>query len=772
MTRIAFTLNRRDVLVYTLPKNDKASSKAQKLPGRASHTISLGSDVSAVFLANDAAFNKYLFVATRNAVYCYELGALGTARQTIVDEDGYAPEERQRTALVDSKGRLVLCRRGNVAIYTKNGKEEKEYLLDPEPTILCSYRSYFVSATRASVPISLKIYDPETHCVFGVGKCGVTTRFILPEWGKLNMLLDDGTLVTLTEPDTETKIQLLCGKFDQYDVALSLAKSQKLGPSIIAGIHRNKGDTNYDKHKFAEAVREYTQAIGSLEPSYVIRRFLDPQHAHYLIDYLEELLKREQSVNASAKRLQTKLLFNCYTKLRRTDAIRVAIEETLAAAALGAETLFDVPTAVDVLNRGGYSDEARELAASFSQHEIYQQLLLDAGDYETMADYLFTLPTDIAAASIVRHGSTLIDHLNEGRRREFASYVIRLATVGQSGDPVDASQFRTVFSLNLDVYFFFLRELASADNTKLSQSLWDDFILCAVSVSPPDLPGILSDPAAKYSSEQALLVLRECWARAEGQPEGRYVRAALRCLYERRGMFYEILGISETTELRDVCETYASQCPSLWREAIKQAIAVKDLHVIKELVDRVLEGGIMSFNSVLPLLSKTTFCVFGSIQAFAITGLEKLASEVQEREEQLARLDAELEKNERSIDQMANDYFSVKPGVCHLCGLKLDAPCRYFRCGHSYHIRCLGDEVQACRECRNSHLKQAETKRDAILAAQEEPDLQPKLDEADDALETLLKLMCGSYFSGSEQGGDDDVFSMISRLSESGGDMA
>jgi hypothetical protein len=43
--------------------------------------------------------------------------------------------------------------------------------------------------------------------------------------------------------------------------------------------------------KYVEAIKEYTQAIGSLEPSYVIRRFFDPQHTHYLIDSLEELLR-------------------------------------------------------------------------------------------------------------------------------------------------------------------------------------------------------------------------------------------------------------------------------------------------------------------------------------------------------------------------------------------------------------------------------------------------------------------------------------------------
>jgi tetratricopeptide (TPR) repeat protein len=670
MTRIGFTLNRRDVLLYTLPKVDKPSSKPQKLSSKPSHSIAHQSEVTAIFLANDATFKKYLFVATRNTVYSYEFALLGAVRQFTIDEEGYSPPEGHRTAVIDSKGHLVLCRQGTVSTYTRRTKLEKEYVLDPEPTLLYWYRTYFVTATRASVPTSLKIYDPQTHCIFGVGKCGITTKFVLPEWGKLNILLDDGTLVTLTEPDTETKIQLLCGKFDQYDVALALAKSQKLGPSIVASIHRNKGDTNYDKHKFAEAIREYTQAIGSLEPSYVIRRFLDPEHAHYLIDYLEELLRREASANAAAKKLQTKLLFNCYTKLRRTDAIREAIEETLAAVLLGSEPLFDVPTAVEVLNRGGYADQARELASSFQEHAMYLRLLLDAGDYGTMADYITTLATDVAASAIVAHGSALMDHLDDAKQREFAANVVRLSA------SVDPNQFRPVFALHPEIYFVFLQELAAADDTKLSQFLWDDFVQCAVAVAPDSLPAILANPAARFSTEQALIILRECWARDPAAP---VIRAALRCLYERRAMFFEILAISEPAELLPTCEAYSDRCPGLWREAIKQAIAAKDMAAIRALVDRVLDRRIMTFNNVLPLLSKTTFCIFEIIQPFAIAGLEQLAEQVREREERLARLDAEIEKNERMIDQMTEEYFAVKPGLCHLCGLKLDAPCRYFR---------------------------------------------------------------------------------------------
>jgi hypothetical protein len=86
------------------------------------------------------------------------------------------------------------------------------------------------------------------------------------------------------------------------------------------------------------------------------------------------------------------------------------------------------------LNCGVYVDKSRELTSSFHQHEIYFQLVLNPGGYETKADYLLKLPTEVAVTSIVIYGSTLVDHLNEERRRDFVSHVVRLSLVGQPND--------------------------------------------------------------------------------------------------------------------------------------------------------------------------------------------------------------------------------------------------------------------------------------------------------------------------------------------------
>lgn len=59
------------------------------------------------------------------------------------------------------------------------------------------------------------------------------------------------------------------------------------------------------------AMSQYLRTVGYVEPSYVIRKFLDAQRIHNLTQYLEGLHE-----NGKANSDHTTLLLNCYTKLK------------------------------------------------------------------------------------------------------------------------------------------------------------------------------------------------------------------------------------------------------------------------------------------------------------------------------------------------------------------------------------------------------------------------------------------------------------------------
>lgn len=61
----------------------------------------------------------------------------------------------------------------------------------------------------------------------------------------------------------------------------------------MAEISRLHGDLQYSKNDFAGSIKHYILTLGFVEPSYVIRKFLDVSQIDYLIEYLEKIHERK-----------------------------------------------------------------------------------------------------------------------------------------------------------------------------------------------------------------------------------------------------------------------------------------------------------------------------------------------------------------------------------------------------------------------------------------------------------------------------------------------
>lgn len=84
----------------------------------------------------------------------------------------------------------------------------------------------------------------------------------------------------------------------------------------LVEIFKLYGDHLYAKGNHSGAMEQYLKTIGRLEPSYVIKKFLDAQRINQLTAYLQEL-----HTQGMASEDHTTLLLNCYTKLRDTERL-------------------------------------------------------------------------------------------------------------------------------------------------------------------------------------------------------------------------------------------------------------------------------------------------------------------------------------------------------------------------------------------------------------------------------------------------------------------
>jgi len=78
-------------------------------------------------------------------------------------------------------------------------------------------------------------------------------------------------LLCLEEKSTATKLDMLYRK-SLYSLALSLAKTQRLDEASVADIHKQYGDHLYAKGEYDNAMQQFVQTIGHLQPSYVVRK--------------------------------------------------------------------------------------------------------------------------------------------------------------------------------------------------------------------------------------------------------------------------------------------------------------------------------------------------------------------------------------------------------------------------------------------------------------------------------------------------------------------
>ena len=106
----------------------------------------------------------------------------------------------------------------------------------------------------------------------------------------------------------------------------------RLRPGAIMEIYKMYGDHLYKKCDWTGAVEQYARTVGHVEPSYVIRRFLDAAKIGHLATYLEQAHAPEHYGEAArdgdeappttTRPELTTLLVNCYGQ-GRTRVIQV-----------------------------------------------------------------------------------------------------------------------------------------------------------------------------------------------------------------------------------------------------------------------------------------------------------------------------------------------------------------------------------------------------------------------------------------------------------------
>ncbi|KAF9932825.1 hypothetical protein BGZ67_004546 [Mortierella alpina] len=354
-----------------------------------------------------------LYIATTAKVLLYNTFLRTT--QTLDDQGGGLG----CAVMNESSQELAIARDEAIFFYGPDGRGPA-YAYDGAKTFISFYKSYLVLVSPPNIPQAasrtfglhsstvsandttrLTIIDTLNKFTAYQATFSQGVRSVICEWGSIYVVENGGKVYRLDEMDTALKLDILFKK-NMYLLAINLAHNQKYDNASISDIIKKYGDHLYSKGDYNGAMEQYVRTIGRLEPSYVIRKFLDAQRIYNLTSYLQEL---HSSGLANAD--HTTLLLNCYTKLKDVKRLDEFIKTD-------SDLTFDLETAIQVCRQAGYYEHAVYLAEKFEEHDLYLTVQIDdVKQYDRALAYMRRLGPVEADKNLQKYGKVLLAHLPE-----------------------------------------------------------------------------------------------------------------------------------------------------------------------------------------------------------------------------------------------------------------------------------------------------------------------------------------------------------------------
>ncbi|KAJ0314953.1 hypothetical protein COL5a_012158 [Colletotrichum fioriniae] len=235
-------------------------------------------------------------------------------------------------------------------------------------------------------------------------------KAIFQIWGDLFVLTQDGKVNRYHEKSLQQRLEMLYQR-NMYPLAIELAQKSRLDATQQSGIFRRFGDHLYQKADYDGAMVQYIKAIDTTEPSQVIRKFLDTQRIHNLIQYLEQLHEHRKATSD-----HTTLLLNCYAKLKDIDKLEAFIKSP-------GDLKFDLETAITMCRQGGYYEQAAYLAKKHGEIELVVDILIeDSKLYNEALDFIWHQDPEVAFPCLKKYARVLIENCPKDATTVFVDY--------------------------------------------------------------------------------------------------------------------------------------------------------------------------------------------------------------------------------------------------------------------------------------------------------------------------------------------------------------
>ncbi|CAK8684034.1 unnamed protein product [Clavelina lepadiformis] len=687
----------------------------------------------------------YLFASTERCVMSFNLQDK-VAKKNVLDNRG-CPLHCSMMSNAELDNQFVITATDAVYLYLPDSRGPC-FVFEGEKVLARWYNGYLIlvykDRSKGSVPSTstmrmpdknmVTIYDMKQKLIaYSSPLPGV--QEVLYEWGSVFVLTADNNLICLQEIDIHQKLEMLFKK-NLYSLAVNLAKSQDLGKEGLIDIFKQYGDHLYSKGDYDTAIIQYIKTIGHLEPSYIIRKFLDAQRIHNLTTYLEALHGR-----GLANEDHTTLLLNCFTKLKDVKNLNKFIMTPHT------ELHFDVETAIRVCRQAGYYEHALQLAEKHSKHKWYLKIQLeDAREYSKALSYIRKLPFTEAENTIKQYGKVLVHNVP----REATQLLKTLCTdyqpteesnVGGSSTRLKSTaksngeEFIHIFVNSPNMLVEFLEHLikvegkasATVCNTLLEIYLHKmnqtDSMKEKASLEEKTLKLLEDMSSKKYETDQALVLCQML----------NFKRGIL-YLYEAAGLYQQILRYHMDHEtyglVVETCRRHGDKDKTLWQHALTYFAQQRDVdckQYITQVLTHIDKHDLLPPLLVIQLLSRNPSATLAVVKDYILRRIRQETEEINKYEQSIAGYREETEKMKTNIHELKTSATIFQETKCSLCNHDLELPTVHFLCQHSYHQHCFesyAENEDECPVCTGHNRKIMENLREQEQALASSLDLQ------------------------------------------------
>ena len=680
------------------------------------------------FLSSSPVQAYSLFVSTSSEIYSY-IVRVDKDMKFVLDEF-YGASPRCCCLLNDTKRGeklFVVGRKDAVYFYQLEGRGQC-LVFDGDKQLLTTFRNYLIIVSRekastgplsvASTPATSRIQTAKeamTPPTFSIDSkvtiYDLDNKFeaysalfptvvdIIIEWGCLFVLVKDGRLFKLTEKDISSKLDLLFRK-SQYSLAMDLAKSCNYDSDQLAEISRHYADFLYKKGDYDAAVAQYCKTIGILEPSYVIRKFLDSRRIQNLTTYLQQLLSQKLGNED-----HTTLLINCYAKLKDDEQLNKLTSGGLD---------VDIETAIKVLRNANFPNHAARLAALHGKHDWFMRIALE--DQDKPLDAIEHLVTEVRESDrlvlLIKYGRLLMEK-EEGRTTELAiqltcrflgdSSLFSLTASTDALDPLDPEfvdfnldDLLNIFILKKHRMLQFLEAVIDAYPSSATPSFYSTLL----GLYLRSLNDAKDDKSRKETEQKALELLQRSGATYDIN------QVILLCTFHSfdQGLIYLYLRSKRfswiqrhyilkdmTNEVVKSCTDFGHLDESLWVNGLwyfSNGHLPTDDQQIPLILDTIDRLNLLPPLKVINILCRNPKLNLASLSKYMLGFLKSEGEIIAENDKLISHHKDETEKMMNTIQEMQTLPKVFQASKCSCCNKSLELPSVHFYCGHSYHQAC------------------------------------------------------------------------------------